>query len=86
MRQLRTTSTTRLLMLLAATVALALSAGIAQAALDGSDAKPAPKPLDRAILDARQRSPVDGVTARIKFTNNLLPSGSLPERHRLPAR
>ena len=79
MRHLRTISTTRLLMLLAATVALALSAGFAQAALDGSDAKPDPKPLDRAILDAVNAPPVDGVSARVTFTNGLLPSGSLPD-------
>ena len=78
MRHLRTISTTRLLLLLAATVVLALSAGFAQAALDGSDAKPDPKPLDRAILDAVNAPPVDGVSARVTFTNGLLPSGSLP--------
>ena len=78
MRHLRTISTTRLLLLLAATVALALSAGFAQAALDGSDAKPDPKPLDRAIHDAVNAPPVDGVSARVTFTNGLLPSGSLP--------
>jgi outer membrane lipoprotein-sorting protein len=65
-------------MLLAATVALALSAGFAQAALDGSD-KPDPKPLDRAILDAVNAPAVQGVSARVTFTNGLLPSGSLPE-------
>ena len=77
MRFLRTASTTRLLTLLAVTVALVLSAGFAQAALSGSD-KPDPKPLDRAILDAVNAPPVDGVTARITFTNGLLPAGSLP--------
>ena len=78
MRFLRTTSTPRLLMLLAATVALALSAGFAQAALDGSD-KPDPKPLDRAILDAVNAPAVQGVSARVTFTNGLLPTGSLPD-------
>jgi outer membrane lipoprotein-sorting protein len=78
MRFLRTTSTPRLLLLLAATVALVLTAGFAQAALDGSD-KPDPKPLDRAILDAVNAPAVQGVSARVTFTNGLLPSGSLPE-------
>jgi outer membrane lipoprotein-sorting protein len=78
MRFLRTTSTPRLLMILAATVALALSAGFAQAALDGSG-KPDPKPLDRAILDAVNAPAVDGVSARVTFTNGLLPAGSLPD-------
>ena len=78
MRFLRTASPTRLLLLLAATVALALSAGFAQAALDGSE-KPEPKPLDRAIHDAVNAPPVDGVSARITFTNGLLPAGSFPD-------
>jgi outer membrane lipoprotein-sorting protein len=77
MRHLRTASTSRLLVLLAATVALVLSAGFAQAALNGSD-KPDPKPLDRAVLDAVNAPPVEGVSARITFTNGLLPAGSLP--------
>jgi outer membrane lipoprotein-sorting protein len=77
MRFLRTASTPRLLLLLAATVALALSAGFAQAALSGSD-KPDPKPLDRAILDAVNAPAVEGVSARVTFTNGLFPSGSLP--------
>jgi outer membrane lipoprotein-sorting protein len=78
MRHLRTASTTRLLIVLAATVALVLSAGFAQAALNGAD-KPEPKALDRAIHDAVTAPPVDGVTARVTFTNGLLPSGSLPD-------
>jgi outer membrane lipoprotein-sorting protein len=78
MRFLRTASTPRLVMLLAATVALALSAGFAQAALDGAD-KPDPKPLDRAILDAVNAPAVEGVSARVTFTNGLLPAGSLPD-------
>jgi outer membrane lipoprotein-sorting protein len=77
MRHLRTASTTRLLTFLAVTVALVLSAGFAQAALNGSDT-PEPKALDRAIHDAVTAPPVDGVTARITFTNGLLPSGTLP--------
>jgi outer membrane lipoprotein-sorting protein len=76
---LRTTSTSRLLLLLAATVALVLSAGFAQAALSGSDPKPDAKPLDRAVHDALNAPAVDGVTARVTFTNGLLPAGSLPE-------
>jgi outer membrane lipoprotein-sorting protein len=78
MRFLRTASTTRLLTLLAATVALVLSAGFAQAALSGDDSKPAPKPLDEAVHDAVNAPPVEGVSARVTFTNGLLPSGSLP--------
>ena len=79
MNFLRTTSTSRLLLVLAATVALVLSAGFAQAALSGSDPKPDAKPLDRAVHDALNAPAVDGVTARVTFTNGLLPAGSLPD-------
>jgi outer membrane lipoprotein-sorting protein len=78
MRRLRTTSTQRLLTIVAAVVALALTGAFAQAAISGNDPKPEPKPLDRAVHDAVTAPPVDGVSARIKFTNGLLPSGSLP--------
>jgi outer membrane lipoprotein-sorting protein len=64
--------------ILAAVVALALTAALAQAALSGAD-KPDPKPLDRAVHDALTAPPVDGVSARVTFTNGLLPSGSLPD-------
>src|SRR3954452_21998408 len=77
MRRLRTASTRRLVTIVAVLVAAVAGAGIAQAALTSAP-KPAPKPLDRAIYDALTAKPVAGVTARIKFTNNLLPSGSLP--------
>jgi outer membrane lipoprotein-sorting protein len=77
MRRLRTASSPRLLAIVAVLVAVVAGAGIAQAALNGAT-KPAPKALDRAILDAVNAPPVDGVSARITFTNNLLPSGSLP--------
>jgi outer membrane lipoprotein-sorting protein len=83
MKRLRTTSSPRLLAIVAVLVAVVAGAGIAQASLN-DPAKPAPKPLDRAILDAANAPPVDGVTARIKFTNNLLPSGSLPENTASP--
>jgi outer membrane lipoprotein-sorting protein len=78
MRRLRTLSPRRLSAVVAAVVLLAASAAIAQAGLIGGDPKPEPKPLDRAILDAANAPAVDGVSARISFTNGLLPSGSLP--------
>jgi outer membrane lipoprotein-sorting protein len=77
MRRLRTASLPRLLAFVAVLVAVVAGAGIAQAALNGAQ-KPAPKALDQAVLDAANAPPVDGVTARVEFTNNLLPSGSLP--------
>jgi outer membrane lipoprotein-sorting protein len=83
MRRLRTASSPRLLALVAVLVAVVAGAGIAQAALTGAQ-KPAPKALDRAVLDAVNAPPVDGVTARIEFTNNLLPGGSLPRETASP--
>jgi hypothetical protein len=64
--------------IVAAALVLAASAAIAQAGLIGADPKPEPKALDRAILDAANAPAVDGISARISFTNGLLPSGSLP--------
>ena len=78
MRRLRTLSSRRLTAIVAAVVVLAASAAIAQAGLIGADPKPEPKALDRAILDAANAPAVEGVSARISFTNGLLPSGSLP--------
>ena len=83
MKRLRTTSSPRLLAIVAVLVAVVAGAGIAQASLNDV-AQPAPKPLDRALLDAANAPAVDGVTARIAFTNNLLPSGSLPENTASP--
>jgi outer membrane lipoprotein-sorting protein len=77
MRRLRTSSTRRLATIAAAVLALAITGGIAQAALNG-DPKPDPKPLDRAVADALNAPAVEGVSARVTFTNGLLPSGSLP--------
>jgi outer membrane lipoprotein-sorting protein len=77
MRRLRAASS-RHLVLTAATVALAIGAvGIAQA-VGGGDTPP-PKPLAQAVYDAANAPDAQGITARIHFTNNLLPSGSLPE-------
>lgn len=79
MNRLRTMSTRRVAALTAAVAALAVSGGIAQGALGGSEPTPPPKALDRAVLDALRAPAVDGVSARIAFTNGLLPAGSLPE-------
>jgi outer membrane lipoprotein-sorting protein len=59
-------------------VAVALGAvGIAQAV--GGATPPPAKPLAQAIYDAARAPAVDGITARIEFKNNLLPSGTLPQ-------
>jgi outer membrane lipoprotein-sorting protein len=78
MRRLRTTSTARLLAIVGCVGVLAATAAIAQGALTGSGPVPAPKALAQAIKDALGAPAPEGVTARIHFTNNLLPSGSLP--------
>jgi outer membrane lipoprotein-sorting protein len=76
---LRRLPTTRLLALLAAVVA-ALGGGtaIAMAALGGSGAKPPAKSLVQALHDAASAPAVQGITARITFTNHLIDSSSLP--------
>ena len=79
MRRLRTASSRHLAAIVAGIAALALTVGIAQGALTGATL-PSPKALANAILDAFNAPEPEGVTARIKFTNNLLPSGSLPGR------
>jgi outer membrane lipoprotein-sorting protein len=79
MRRLRTLPTRRLWAIVAVAAALALTAGIAQAALRGGGDKPSPKPLAAAIYDALHAPQVKGVSARIHFTNGLLPSGTLPQ-------
>lgn len=83
MRRLRTASPRNLALLAATVVAVALGAvGIAQA-VGGATAPPA-KPLDQAIYDASRAPAVAGITARIEFKNNLLPSGTLPENTASP--
>lgn len=78
MKRLRLLSTPRLIGLALALVVLATGVGIAQAALR-SDAKPPAKPLAEAVRDSLIGPEVQGVTARIQFTNHLIPSGALPE-------
>jgi hypothetical protein len=78
MSYLRHISTRRLLALLATTVAV-LAGGAAAIALaaGGSGPTPPPKPLAQAVHDALAAPAVDGVTARISFTNHLIDAASL---------
>jgi outer membrane lipoprotein-sorting protein len=76
MRRLATLPARRLWAIAAVVLLVAAGGGIAQAALSGGGAKPAPKHLDAAIRDALNAPQVQGITARIAFTNHLLPSGS----------
>jgi outer membrane lipoprotein-sorting protein len=78
MRRLRTLSTSRLIGIAVGLVVLATGVGIAQGALQ-SNPKPPAKPLDAAVHDALSGPAVAGVSARVTFTNHLIPSGSLPE-------
>jgi len=65
-------------MLIVAVVALAAGgAAIAVAASGGSGSTPPPKPLAEALHDSLAGQAPDGVTARIKFTNKLFPSGAI---------
>src|SRR5438067_13009821 len=78
MRFLRTTSTARLVALvLGAAVVAAGTAAIALAATGGGGQKPPPAPLAKAVRDALTAPKVDGVTARIKFTNHLIDSSAV---------
>jgi hypothetical protein len=78
MSYLRHISTRRLLALLGATVAvLAGSAAAIALAAGGSGPTPPPKPLAQAVHDALAAPAVDGVTARISFTNHLVDAASL---------
>jgi outer membrane lipoprotein-sorting protein len=78
MSYLRHISTRRLLALLATTVVvLAGSAAAIALAAGGSGPTPPPKPLAQAVHDALAAPAVDGVTARISFTNHLIDAASL---------
>src|SRR5690242_20430779 len=77
MKYLRTVSTRRLLAMIAGVVA-AIAAGTAIAvAASGSGPKPAPQSLARAVHGALTAPEVQGISARISFTNNLIGSTNL---------
>jgi len=74
----------RVLAAFAAVALLALGGGIALGASDSASPTPPRRPLAQAVLTALQAPPVEGVAAKIRFTNRLLPAGSLPEGATLP--
>ena len=78
MNRLRTISTRRLVAVIAGLAVLIAGAGIAQAALRGSDRLPPRTSLSRAVHDALTAPKVEGVSARIEFANRLIPSGAMP--------
>ncbi len=78
MKLFRQLSTRRLVLLVASIAVMAAAAGtIAVTAFGGGGPTPPPKPLAQAIHDALTAPEPQGITARIKFTNNLFPSGAL---------
>lgn len=78
--RLRTVSTSRLLLAVGAVVLLAAAATAIAVAASGGGPTPPAKPLAQALADAADAPKVDGVTARVTFTNTLLPSGALTGR------
>ena len=76
MRFLRTTSTRRLVLLLASILAIA-AGGTAIALAGGNGPVPAPKPLADAVHDALSAPQVQGISARVAFTNHLIDSSSM---------
>src|SRR6266550_9320743 len=75
MKYLRRISTRRLISLCAATVAVGVGATALAMAASGGGPKPPAEPLPVAVHDALTAPTVQGVTARIQFTNHLI-SGS----------
>lgn len=75
MNILRRASTRQLVIVIAALVAIAGGSAVAFAGGGG------PKPPQRSLADALHRAvaakPVQGVTARVQFSDHLIPSGSL---------
>lgn len=77
MRTLRTISTRRLLALVGALLVVAAAGTAIAIAAGGQGPVPPPKPLATAVHDALAAPTVQGVTARIKFTNHLIDSASI---------
>jgi hypothetical protein len=75
MNILRRASTRQLLIAVVAVIVIA--AGSAVAFAGGGGPKPPPRSLAAALHRLALTKPVQGVTARIQFTNHLVPSGSL---------
>lgn len=76
MNVLRTASTKRLATLVAAIVAVAALGTTIAIAAAGSGPVPPPKPLSDAVHDALAAPKIDGMTARIQFTNHLIDSSN----------
>ena len=77
MNVLRRLSTRDLIVLVLGVLALCGGGAAIATAAGGGSAAPPPEPLSQAVHDALAAPRPAGVTARIRFTNNLLPSGGL---------
>jgi outer membrane lipoprotein-sorting protein len=77
MRFLRTASTRRLLGVIAVLVVAIVAGSAIAIAASGPGPKPAPKPLPQAIHSALIAPAPAGITARVKFTNNLISSSEI---------
>ena len=75
---IRRTSRTRLIAVLTALIAIGIASVAVAAGTLASTAKPPPKPLAQALADAAAAPAVDGVTARIAFTNHLVGGDLVP--------
>lgn len=78
MTYLRTLSTRSLGAAIVCLLAIVAAGAAARIGLAGSSPAPPPKPLDEAIHDALTAPAPAGLTARITFTNHLLPASALP--------
>jgi outer membrane lipoprotein-sorting protein len=74
---LRTTSTRRLIAGAALTVAVVVGGVAVATASSSNGTPPPPKPLDVAIHDGLAAPKPAGVTARIRFVNNLISTGAV---------
>src|SRR2546423_13954698 len=74
---LRTISTRRLLALCLSAIAIAAGGTAIAIAAAGSGPTPPPKPLARAVHDGLTAPQVQGITARVKFTNHLIDSSGI---------
>jgi hypothetical protein len=74
---LRRLSTRNLIVLVVAVLSLTGGGTAIALAASGGGPAPPPQPLDQAIHDALAAQSPDGVTARVKFTNRLFPTGAL---------
>src|SRR3954449_3903021 len=77
MRFLRTLSTRRLIALCLSAVAIAAGGTAIAIAAGGSGQTPPAKPLARAVHDGLTAPQVQGITARVKFTNHLIDSSGI---------